>query len=73
MALSLRCVRTKTDKLTMDMRSGEGEMYDLVAYPDEMNNVFNDAAHAERRAVLEWYLAMRPDDIGPIGTPVGPA
>lgn len=72
-ALSLRVVRTKTDKLTMDMRSGDGEMYDFVKDPDEMTNVFNDPAYAERRKVLEAYLAERPDDIGPIRTPVGPA
>jgi arylsulfatase A-like enzyme len=72
-ALSLRVVRSKTDKLTMDMRSGEGEMYDLLNDPDEMVNVFKDPNYAERRAVLEGYLAQRPNDMGPIGKPVGPA
>ena len=72
-ALSLRAVRTKIDKLTMDMRSGEGEMYDLVKDPHEMTNVFADPDYAERRAELEGYLGQRADDIGPIRTPVGPA
>lgn len=72
-ALSLRCVRTRTDKLTMDMRSGDGEMYDLLKDPNEMNNVFDDAAYAERREVLKGYLAQRPDDMGPIRQAVGPA
>lgn len=72
-ALSMRGVRTKTDKLSMDMRSGDGEMYDLVSDPNEMVNVFADPAYAQRRKVLEGYLAQRPDDIGPIREPVGPA
>lgn len=72
-ALSLRCVRTRTDKLTMDMRSGVGEMYDLLRDPQEMINVFDDPAYAERRQTLEGFLARRPDDIGPNRIPVGPA
>lgn len=72
-ALSLRSVRTRTHKLTMDMRSGAGEMYDLEADPDEIDNLFDDPAHADQRALLEGYLAMRPDDIGPNRVPVGPA
>ena len=50
-ALSLRCVRTKTDKLTMDMRSGAGELYDLVNDPDEMVNLFDDPIHAKVQLV----------------------
>ncbi len=72
-ALSLRVVRTKTDKLTMDMRTGDGEMYDLVNDPDEMVNVFGDPNYADRQKELESYLASRPDDIGPNRVPVGPA
>ena len=72
-ALSLRCVRTKTHKLTMDMRSGAGEMYDLGADPDEMVNLFDDPEHEDVQAQLMGYLHRRPNDIGPIGVPVGPA
>ena len=72
-ALSLRGVRTKSDKLMMDMRSGDGEMYDLTNDPHEMVNVFENPSYADRRKVLEGYLAARPDDIGPNRVPVGPA
>lgn len=72
-ALSMRVVRTKTDKLSMNMDTGEGEMYDLAQDPHEMVNVFEDPAYADRRAELEGYLAQRPDDIGPNRLPVGPA
>ncbi|MEM1233080.1 MAG: sulfatase-like hydrolase/transferase [Pseudomonadota bacterium] len=72
-ALSLRTVRTKTMKLTVDALSGMGEMYDLAADPDEMCNVFDDADYAARRAELEGYLAERPNDIVPNGVQVGMA
>jgi arylsulfatase A-like enzyme len=72
-ALSLRCVRTRTHKLTMDMRSGAGELYDLVNDPDEMVNLFDDPANAEVQARLTGHLHLRPDDIIPNRVPVGPA
>ena len=71
-ALSLRTVRTRTAKLTVDLRSGAGEMYDLAADPDEMHNIVDDPADAAMRARLEDYLHRRPDDIGPNRVPVGP-
>ena len=72
-ALSLRTVRTRTHKLTMDLRSETGELYDLVNDPDEMVNLFDDPAAADIRAQLVDYLMRRPDDIGPNRVPVGPA
>lgn len=71
-ALSLRTVRTRTAKLTMDLRSGAGEMYDLAADPHEMHNVFDDPAHAGLRGRLEAMLRARPDDMRPINERVGP-
>ncbi|MEM8590574.1 MAG: sulfatase-like hydrolase/transferase [Pseudomonadota bacterium] len=72
-ALSLRCVRTRTHKLTMDMRSGVGELYDLIRDPDETENVFDDPEYSAVQAELIAYLRARPDDIGPNREPVGPA
>lgn len=71
-ALSLRSVRTKNAKLTMDLRSGAGEMYDLASDPDELDNLFDDPDHTSMREMLEGYLHQRPDDIGPNRQPVGP-
>lgn len=71
-ALSLRTVRTRDAKLTMDMRSGAGEMYDLSTDPDEMVNLFDNPNHADMRTQLEAALNSRPDDIGPLGHRVGP-
>lgn len=70
--LSLRTVRTRSAKLTVDLRSGAGEMYDLMHDPNEMINIFDAPEHTALRAQLEAFLNARPDDMGPIGTPVGP-
>ncbi|MEM9268843.1 MAG: sulfatase/phosphatase domain-containing protein, partial [Pseudomonadota bacterium] len=72
-ALSLRTVRTKTHKLTVDLRSGAGELYDLTQDPHEMNNLFNAPEAAELQSTLTAYLHSRPDDIGPNQTQVGMA
>ncbi|MEM9230569.1 MAG: sulfatase-like hydrolase/transferase [Pseudomonadota bacterium] len=71
-ALSLRTVRTKDAKLTVDLRSGAGEMYDLRQDPHEMINLFGDPDHSDLQTKLEGYLHQRPDDIGPLGQRVGP-
>ena len=70
-ALSLRTVRTKSHKLTVDRRSGAGELYDLANDPEEVRNLFDAPEAAGVRRELEAMLAERPDDIGPIRTPVG--
>ena len=71
--LSLRTVRTKTHKLTLELGSGAGELYDLVNDPHEMVNCFDDPAYATIRAELTAMIAKRPDDAGPIRQPVGAA
>lgn len=71
--LSLRTVRTKTHKLTIDMQSGAGELYDMLADPEETSNLFDDPQHATLRAKLIGYIESRPDDAGPIQTQVGMA
>ena len=64
-------MRTKTAKLTKDMISGAGEMYDLAADPDELTNLFDDPAHAAMRAELETLIDQRADDMIPLQTQVG--
>jgi len=71
--LSLRTVRSKTAKLTIDLKSGAGEMYDLENDLHELNNIFDDPAHAAMQEKLTSYLNARPDDIQPNRTPVGMA
>ena len=72
-ALELRTVRTRTHKLTVDLISGAGELYDLEADPDEMTNLFDMPQTLEIQATLLGYIASRPQDMLPDQTPVGTA
>ena len=71
--LSLRTVRTRTHKLTMDLISGAGELYDLERDPLEMKNIFDSKRYLSIRKQLEALLWQRPDDAGPIREQVGMA
>jgi len=72
-ALSLRTVRTKTHKLTLDLNSGAGELYDLAADPGELKNVFDDPEYASVQKELIDIVHSRPDDMRPIQKQVGMA
>ena len=60
--LRLRTVRTKTHKLTLELESGAGELYDFVEDPDEMENRFDDPAMKNTRRELTDMIRARPDD-----------
>ncbi len=62
-ALDLRTVRTRGHKLTMEMTSGEGELYDLFNDPDEMQNLWGDPGHAAERRRMVELLSARPGSI----------
>ena len=72
-ALSLRTVRTETAKLTIDQRSGAGELYVLSEDPHELSNRFDDPNYADLKHQLLGYIAQRPNDVGPVREPVGMA
>ncbi|MEM6664200.1 MAG: sulfatase-like hydrolase/transferase [Pseudomonadota bacterium] len=72
-ALSLRTVRTRTHKMTVDLQSGAGELYDLVADPDEMSNLYDAPNAAPVRAELTAIIETRPDDALPDQVQVGMA
>jgi arylsulfatase A-like enzyme len=61
--VDLRTVRTKRAKLTIDLRSGAGELYDLANDPHEMDNRFDDPGCAKLRRELEDMIRTRPNDI----------
>lgn len=63
--LRLRTVRTATHRLTLELDSGDGELYDLVEDPHEMDNRFDDPALAGVRSDLEDLVRQRPDDALP--------
>ena len=60
--LQLRTVRTRHHKLTMDLISGAGELYDLQQDPAEMDNRFGDAALGAVQRELRDMIDSRPDD-----------
>ena len=71
--LSLRTVRTTRYKLTKDLQSNSGELYDLQSDPHEQVKLFESDSAASIRRELENYLDSRPDDMRPIQTQVGMA
>ncbi len=60
--LDLRTVRTRTHKLTLELNSGAGELYDLVNDPAEMDNRFGDAGCAVAQRELTEMIRSRPAD-----------
>ena len=56
-ALDLRTVRTKRHRITLEMKSGAGELYDLVDDPHELVNRFDDPAFAALRKELADMIA----------------
>ncbi|MEM7377158.1 MAG: sulfatase-like hydrolase/transferase [Pseudomonadota bacterium] len=71
--LSLRTVRTKTHKLTVDLISGAGELYDLIKDPHECDNRFDAADCADVQASLRQMIDARPEDMLPDQVQVGMA
>ena len=65
--------RTQTHKMTVDVQSGAGELYDLASDPDELANLFDDPKAATVRAELQAMIDCRPDDARPNQTQVGMA
>lgn len=71
--LSLRTIRTKTHKMTVDLQSGAGELYDMANDPGETTNLYGDAEHSELQAALRTAINRRPDDVRPNQAQVGMA
>lgn len=72
--LSLRCVRTKTHKLTYDALSEVGELYDLANDPGEMDDRWNDPGiAASQRELMDMVRARPADMISALNMPVGAA
>ncbi len=62
-ALKLRTVRTRTHKLTLEMDSGAGELYDLAADPTELDDRVGDPGRAGVQRELTDMIRSRPDDV----------
>lgn len=59
-ALELRTVRTKSHKLTLELASGAGELYDLENDPQEMTSLFDEVGYRPVRKELEDMVRARP-------------
>lgn len=70
-SLDLRTVRTGRHRLSLDLQSGTGELYDLHDDPDEMDNLFDDSSGASARRELTDMIRSRPDDMIPAAPRVG--
>ena len=67
-------MRTKAHKLTLELDSGAGELYDLAQDPAEMDNRFGDPGVARIQRELTDMIRARPDDArDPPLEPVGMA
>jgi arylsulfatase A-like enzyme len=61
--LDLRTVRTKRHRLSVDLLTGAGELYDLQEDPDELTNQVNDPGRRRVREELLDMIHSRPDDM----------
>ncbi|MGJ8534285.1 MAG: sulfatase family protein [Alphaproteobacteria bacterium] len=61
--LDLRTVVTGQYRYTDELLSGDGELYDLINDPFELNNLFSDPAFAEVIAQHQKLLEQRPDSV----------
>ena len=72
--LDLRTVHTGTAKLTMELQSGDGELYDLQSDRNEMRNLWNDPIAAELQNHMTSLLWSRPGiELNEFDEPIGVA
>lgn len=69
--LDLRTIRSKQHRMSVDLLSGAGELYDLHEDPEELINLFDDPAAKAVRSSLFEMLHSRPDDMVPAAARVG--
>lgn len=69
--LDLRTVRSATHRLSIDLKSGAGELYDLTADPHEMTNLWDDAGSAGIRDRLTASIAAERPGMIPAAPRVG--
>lgn len=69
--MDLMTVRTRRYRMSIDLRTDSGELYDMQEDPDEQVNRFDDASHASRRAELLDMIRSRPADQIPAAPRIG--
>jgi len=61
--MDLMTVRSRRFRMSVDLRTDTGELYDMQEDPDEMTNLFDDPARQFVRAEHMEMIRSRPDDI----------
>lgn len=69
--MDLMTVRSRRHRLSVDLRTEAGELYDLREDPHELENRFEDAGYAGVRGELMAMIRSRPDDRVPVAPRVG--
>ena len=69
--LDMRTVRSNRYRMTVDMYTDTGELYDMQEDPDEMVNLFDDAGSLGIRKEHMDMIRARPDDMIPVAPRVG--
>ncbi|WP_171136627.1 MULTISPECIES: sulfatase [unclassified Ruegeria] len=70
-SLDLRTVRTRRHRMSVDLSTGAGELYDFDTDPSETTNLWSDASHRPLRDELMDMIHSRPDDMIPAAPRVG--
>jgi len=70
-AMDLRTVRSGRYRMSVDLSTDTGELYDMQEDPGEMANLFDDPARASVRSEHMDMIRARPDDMIPCAPRVG--
>lgn len=70
-SLDLRTVKTRHHRMSVDLLSGDGEMYDLAVDPHENDNLWNKPTYRSVQGELMHMLHTRPKDTIPTAPRVG--
>ncbi|WP_373634804.1 sulfatase [Yoonia sp. SS1-5] len=69
--MDLMTVRSGRYRMSIDLRTDTGELYDMQEDPGEMHNLFDDQGRAAVKSELRDMIRQRPDDIIPTAPRVG--
>ncbi len=69
--LDLRTIRTKRYRMSVDLITGAGELYDMNEDPEEMQDLWGDPAHKAAQAMLMELIQARPEPAIPAAPRVG--
>lgn len=69
--MDLLTVRSRTHRMSIDLRTQTGEIYDMEEDPFEMHNLFDDPSRRAIRQELTDMIRSRPEDIIPAAPRVG--